>query len=71
MREIELSHADLALILTDVRGYRHGLHAGGLHLWFWPTHCEYHNTAQVNDHESTLGVILAAALYVYVVVTDR
>lgn len=30
-----------------------------------------HNTAQVNDHEGTLGVVLATVLYVYVVVTER
>lgn len=71
MREIELSYVDLTLLLTDVCGYRHGLHVGGLHLWLWPTHCEYHNTAQVNDHEGTLGVVLATVLYVYVVVTER
>lgn len=70
MREIELSHTDLTLILTDVCGYRHVLHAGGLHLWLWPTHCEYYNTAQANDHEGTLRVVLAAVPYVYAVVTE-
>lgn len=70
MREIELSHADLTFLLTGVCGYRHGFHARGLHLWLWSTHCEYHKTEQVNDHEGMSGVVFAAVLYVYVVVTE-
>ena len=38
MREIGLPHADLTLLSTGVCRYRHGLDAGVLCLWLWPTH---------------------------------
>ena len=55
--QIEFHIAYLTLLSIGVRSQCHGLHAGILCLWLWPTHSESRKAKSNNDAEGTLRTV--------------